>query len=164
MMLKPIPAVKKPTKLIRVIKVNDPDQLQEAFRIREAVYVREQGIKREEEFDQFEDVSNHLLAISEMYGPCGTARWRFTEIGIKLERFAVILDARKKGVAQELLHAMLQDIKKHPDALQQPLYLHAQVAAVPLYQKFGFNKTGPTFLECGIAHCKMIQTNLVSVT
>jgi predicted GNAT family N-acyltransferase len=36
------------------------------------------------------------------------------------------------------------------------LYLHAQISALPLYQKFGFEKEGPAFDECGIRHYKMI--------
>lgn len=143
--------------MVRVIKITDAAHLQEAFGIREKVFVGEQGVERAEEFDQFEDTAYHFLAISKAHGPCGTARWRFTEEGVKLERFAVIPQARKKGVGKALLSALVKDINSHPNTNQKPLYLHAQITAVPLYQRFGFSITGPEFQECGITHCKMIK-------
>jgi len=142
--------------LIRVIKINDSAQLQDAFRIRVEVFVDEQGVSREDELDDFEDVSHHFLAISNTHGPCGAARWRFTDSGVKLERFAVISPARNQGVAKALVKAVLRDIEAHPKSEHKPLYLHAQLEAVPLYEKFGFKTQGLTFEECGITHFKMI--------
>jgi predicted GNAT family N-acyltransferase len=37
------------------------------------------------------------------------------------------------------------------------IYLNAQVDAVPLYEKSGFEKTGPQFEEAGIQHYKMVK-------
>ena len=85
----------------------------------------------------------------------GTARWRITSNGVKLERFAVLADARGQGVGQALVKAVLADIQAKPEAALKSKYLHAQLSAVPLYSKFGFNKVGDIFEECNIMHYKM---------
>ncbi|GAB3235658.1 GNAT family N-acetyltransferase [Algoriphagus aestuariicola] len=140
----------KPT----VEKVTDKKTLEEVFAIREMVFVVEQEVDRAEEYDEFEDTSTHFLARLEGR-PVGTARWRFTKNGVKMERFAVLKDARGKGVGQALVAAVLEDVNSTPDAEGKVKYLHAQLTAVPLYSKFGFEKVGEMFEECNIKHYKM---------
>jgi len=53
-----------------------------------------------------------------------------------LERF------RKKGIGSALVKTVLEDIAFHPDTASKQLYLHSQISAMPLYQKFGFVKEG----------------------
>ncbi|PRY84972.1 GNAT family N-acetyltransferase [Mongoliibacter ruber] len=139
---------------IVVTKVLTKEQLETIFKIREEVFVIEQEVDPSEEYDEFEDTSIHFLAKVNNI-PAGTARWRFTDNGIKLERFAVIKQQRGKGVGQSLVKAVLEDIAKNPDAKGKKLYMHAQLPAVPLYAKFGFDKVGDLFEECNIQHYKM---------
>jgi predicted GNAT family N-acyltransferase len=80
--------------------------------------------------------------------PIGTARWRFTENGIKLERFAVLEEYRDKGAATALLKEVLNDVLKE----NKPVYLHAQVQVVGFYEKFGFKPVGDEFVEADIRH------------
>jgi len=138
-------------KKIQVSKVSDPAILEKVFAIRREVFVGEQNCPPELEWE-FEDESNHFLATVDGI-PAGAARWRKTDKGYKLERFAVLSSFRGQGVAQELVKAVLADLPK--DAIY--VYLHAQIQAVSLYEKFGFEKTGPEFEEAGIRHYKMIR-------
>ncbi|MBN7811705.1 GNAT family N-acetyltransferase [Algoriphagus sp. H41] len=140
----------KPT----VEKVTDKEALEEVFKIRELVFVIEQEVDPAEEYDEFEETSTHFLARLEGK-PAGTARWRFTKNGVKMERFAVLKEARGKGVGQALVAAVLEDVKSRPEAEGKTKYLHAQLTAVPLYAKFGFQKVGEMFEECNIQHFKM---------
>lgn len=140
----------KPT----VEKITDNCLQEEAFKIRRLVFVIEQKVNASEEYDEFEETSTHFL--SKLDGkPVGTARWRFTESGIKLERFAVLKDARGKGVGKALVEAVLSDINANPNSKEKTKYLSAQLAAMPLYSKFGFVKVGEMFEECNIKHFKM---------
>lgn len=140
----------KPT----VEKVTDNTALQEVFQIRELVFVVEQEVDPAEEYDEFEDISTHFLA--KLDGkPVGTARWRFTKNGVKMERFAVLQESRAKGVGQALVAAVLADIQATPEAEGKSKYLHAQLTAMPLYARFGFEKVGDMFEECNIQHYKM---------
>lgn len=137
-----------------VEKITTKEGLQAAFDIRELVFVVEQEVDAAEEYDEFEDSSVHFLAKVEGT-PVGTARWRFTENGVKMERFAVLKAARGKGVGQALVAAVLVDIDQHPDTNGKKKYLHAQIHAMPLYAKFGFQAVGDQFEECAILHYKM---------
>lgn len=137
-----------------VEKITDKKSLDEAFKIRELVFVIEQEVDPAEEYDEFEDSSIHFLAF--LNGEAvGTARWRFTKNGVKMERFAVLKEARGKGVGQALVAAVLEDVNATPEAAGKTKYLHAQLTAMPLYAKFGFEKVGDMFEECNILHFKM---------
>lgn len=139
---------------LQVNKIASEEELKSVFKIREEVFVIEQEVDASEEYDEFEETSTHFLAILDGKS-VGTARWRFTPNGVKLERFAVLKEARGKGVGQALVAAVLSDISGNEASLGKVKYLHAQLTAVPLYSKFGFEKEGDIFEECNILHYKM---------
>ena len=132
-------------------KVTDPADLEKVFAIRKEVFVGEQNCPPELEWEH-EEESNHFLATVDG-APAGASRWRKTDKGYKLERFAVLKKFRGNGVGQVLVQTVLNDLPK--DATY--VYLHAQIQAVTLYERFGFEKTGPEFEEAGIRHYKMIR-------
>jgi predicted GNAT family N-acyltransferase len=138
------------SKNIQVRKVSDPADLEKVFAIRRQVFVVEQNCPPELEWE-FEDESTHFLATVDGI-PAGASRWRKTDKGYKLERFAVLEEFRG-GVGKELVQAVLNDLPT--DATY--VYMHAQLPAVTLYEKFGFEKTGPEFEEAGIRHYKMVR-------
>lgn len=129
--------------------------MEAAFAIRRVVFVEEQNVPAEDEYDEFETESQHFLAYLDDQ-PVGTARWRRTSKGVKLERFAVLSSARRKGVGQALVQTVLNDVfSQQPEPIES-IYLHAQLSAMPLYAGFGFVPVGPQFDECGIQHLKMV--------
>lgn len=140
--------------MISVKHIDNEEELKQAFAIREKVYIEEQQINREDEFDEYDATSEHFLAV-ESGVPCGTGRYRLTNEGIKLERFAVLPEYRRRGIASLLIETMLEYIKiNHQD--DKKLYLNAQVSAIPLYTNFDFVPEGDRFLECDIEHQKMV--------
>lgn len=138
-------------KKIQVKKVSDAASLEKVFAIRREVFVGEQNCPPELEWEH-EDESTHFLATVDGI-PAGASRWRKTDNGYKLERFAVLKQFRGAGVAQELVRTVLADLP--PDASY--IYLNAQLLAMGLYEKFGFVKEGPQFEEAGIQHFKMVK-------
>jgi predicted GNAT family N-acyltransferase len=136
-------------KKIRVSQVSDPTDQEKVFAIRRQVFVVEQNCPPELEWE-FEDESTHFLATVDDV-PAGAARWRKTDKGYKLERFAVLQNYRGFGVGQALVKSVLADLPA--DATY--VYLHAQIQAVGLYKKLGFEITGSEFEEAGIKHYKM---------
>lgn len=139
---------------LHVTKITQDEELKSAFNVREKVFVVEQEVDPAEEYDEFEASSTHFLAFLHDH-PVGTARWRFTPNGVKLERFAVLKEARAQGVGQALVGAVLADISMNSETKNKQKYLHAQLTAMPLYSKFGFEKEGDIFDECNILHYKM---------
>jgi len=140
--------------MIEVFKIELQGDLKKAFEIREKVFVIEQKVDREEEYDEFEESSIHFLAI-ENEVPLGTARWRKKGDKLKMERFAVLKEARGKGVGTLLVQAVMNDIDA--SNVEGQMYMHAQVHAIPFYEKLGFRKQGDLFLECDIEHYIMIK-------
>ncbi len=138
--------------MLQVQKITLPTELEKAFQIRHDVFVIGQNVPSEEEYDTYENVSTHYLATWSGTA-CGTARWRFTEKGIKLERFAVLERFRNKGVGAAILQLILQDL--HNESQRAYVYMHAQVHAMPFYERFGFVKEGRLFHECDIPHFVM---------
>jgi len=137
------------TRNIQVNKVTDPASLEKVFAIRREVFVGEQNCPPELEWEH-EDESTHFLATVDGV-PAGASRWRKTDNGYKLERFAVLKPYRGLGVAQQLVRTVLDDLPADAGYI----YLNAQLLAIGLYEKFGFVKTGPQFEEAGIQHYKM---------
>ena len=134
--------------MIEVIKIKSQNELDYAHKIRQEVFVVEQQVDERLEYE-FEEESVQFLA-KVNHEPAGTARWRKTEKGIKLERFAVLKKFRSSGVGSALLSAIIQDIPEN-----SYLYLHAQLSAMGLYSKFGFIAVGNKFIEADIEHFKM---------
>lgn len=126
-----------------------------AMALRFAVFVDEQKVPAEEEKDEFEESSRHFMVKEGSGKVIGTARWRTTNKGVKLERFAVHKNWRGKGIGSLLVQAVLDDIRDFPELNSKKKYMHAQLDAVPLYAKFGFLKSGEPFDECGIMHYLM---------
>lgn len=140
--------------VIDIIEIKNDSHLKIAFDIRKKVFVEEQKVDENEEYDDFENISTHFLAFYNG-NPAGTARWRFTEKGIKLERFAVLKEYRGKNIGSELVKTTLISIQNNKMTKGKLRYLHAQLNAVPLYEKFGFVIQGDIFIECNIKHYNM---------
>lgn len=134
-----------------VNKIKNKEELEKAFAVRKQVFVDEQNCPPELEWEN-EEESIHFLA--EMNGEaCGACRWRKTDKGYKLERFAVLKEFRGKRIGQALVAAALADL---PDDAHY-IYLNAQIHALPLYARFGFIAEGEPFDEAGIQHMKMVK-------
>lgn len=133
-----------------IVKVADSPQSMEAiFGVRREVFVIEQSVSEEEEYDEFETSSTHLFATCDNR-VVGTCRYRNTSQGTKLERFAVLKDYRTRSVGASLLLAALATVDQ-----SRLIYLHAQVQVVEFYKKYGFAQVGEQFEEAGIQHYKM---------
>jgi len=121
-----------------------------AFEIRQKVFVIEQEVDEREEYDEFEPTSIHYLVFVNEE-PVGTARWRITENGIKLERFAVLKESRNAKAGRTVLLKVLEDVIP----LEKKIYLNAQVTAMKFYEREGFVAEGEMFMECNIKHFRM---------
>ena len=117
--------------------------------IRRDVFIRELNIPENIEIDANEDAATYVLAYVDKK-PVGTARWRKTDSGFKLERFAVLDTFRCNGIGEEMTQFILNILDK-----SQLIYLNAQSDAIGFYKKLGFVSVGIEFEEAGIQHQKM---------
>jgi predicted GNAT family N-acyltransferase len=129
----------------------DQQKFELALTIRKEVFVKEQNVDAILEFDGNDPDATHYLAYYKGKA-VGTARWRKTEKGIKLERFAVLAEYRSQLVGLAVLDAVLKDVK----GLHNTIYLNSQKSAIGFYLRYGFIEEGERFYEAGIEHVKMI--------
>ena len=134
---------------VKRFSFSDKEMAEKAFAIRKKVFVEEQGVDASLEYDNEEQAHHYLLLLGEK--PVATARWRETEKGIKLERFAVLPGFRNRGIGEIILKEVLKDVTSQG----KQVYLHSQLKAVPFYERNGFTKSGSLFSEAGIDHFLM---------
>ena len=114
--------------------------------VRETVFVREQRVPVEMEWDELDAHSDHVLACAADGRPVGTGRLT-PEHGIG--RMAVLREWRGRGVGAAMLAALIARARQHH---WTQVTLHAQVDAIGFYQRFGFSGRGDAFMEAGIRH------------
>lgn len=117
--------------------------------VREPVFVVEQHVPLDEEWDDLDPLSQHVLARDAAGRPIGTGRLTPQH---KVGRMAVLKDWRGRGVGAAILQALLDRAR---DLGYPSLTLHAQTHALGFYAGFGFEPFGEEFDEAGIRHRAM---------
>jgi predicted GNAT family N-acyltransferase len=122
----------------------------ELRRIREAVFIAEQSVAPEQEWDAEDADATHFLAYEGDYA-IGTAR--LLDDG-QIGRVAVLKDWRGLNVGHALLAAVIAHAEDQGLKVQQ---LSAQVQATAFYEKLGFRVVSGEYLEAGIPHVDMVR-------
>ena len=117
--------------------------------VREVVFIEEQGVPRQLEWEDWEEGSEHALALDSGSTAIGTAR--LLPDG-HVGRMAVLRAWRGRGVGAALLQAMIQLAR---DRRMPKVVLNAQTHAAGFYGRFGFSVSGEEFFEAGIPHVEM---------
>jgi len=116
--------------------------------LREEVFIREQAVPAHLEWDEFDTLSRHVVAIFDGI-PIGTGRLLSDgHIG----RMAVLRDWRRQGVGSALLTALMDTAR---ELGMSRVMLNAQIQALPFYLLHGFHVEGEEFLDAGIPHLRM---------
>lgn len=137
----------KPPFTIRILTWADAMPL--ARTVREKVFIEEQKVPRELEWDEWDERCDHAVACDAQGCAIGTAR---LAPGGKLGRMAVLHEWRGRGVGRALLDALLGRARERSLAR---VTLHAQTHAAGFYRRFGFRDRGGEFFEAGIPHLEM---------
>ncbi|HEX6999000.1 MAG TPA: GNAT family N-acetyltransferase [Gammaproteobacteria bacterium] len=136
---------------VRVADYADDHETLRAIRF--AVFVDEQHVPPHIEMDERDERCVHVLAYLDA-GPVGTGRIDL-EAGGKVGRVAVLAPFRRKGVGQAIMER-LQEIAAAAGC--ERVWCHAQVTAVPFYERLGYRVVGGRFQEAGIEHARMERT------
>ena len=132
--------------------VSTEEELKGAFGVRRQVFIGEQGIPEETDFDGRDGQALHVVVI-EAHEVIGTARLQFlSDSQAKLERMAILKPFRRQGIGTGMISYLEKELRKRQ---VKEVILHAQYTAVPFYQACGFEKEGSPFWEAGMKHVKM---------
>ena len=136
------------------IVIGDWDSVREhAQALRIEVFVVEQGVPVELEWDEADEVSIHAVAYDDEGLPVATGR--LLPDG-HIGRMAVRKSARGRGIGDAVLRALLDEAKRLD---YRELVLHAQTHAAGFYARHGFVREGEEFMEAGIPHYRMVLSN-----
>lgn len=146
-----------------VVRVAEDAADREAcFAVRKEVFVAEQGVPEDVEYDAYDPGALHVLAVREDGVPLGTGRLLFgaaaagktggdLSVG-SLGRLAVTREARGLGVGAALVRAIEDAARARGLAAVD---LHAQTHALGFYERLGYVAYGPEFPDAGIPHRSM---------
>ena len=146
-----------PSYAVRVAE--DPADRELCFAVRKEVFVAEQGVPEDLEYDAYDAVAVHVLAVREDGVPLGTGRLLYGAAAAdkvggdltlgSLGRLAVTQEARGLGIGVALVRAIEDAARALGLAAVD---LHAQTHALGFYERLGYEAYGPEYLEAGMAH------------
>lgn len=126
-----------------------PDDAETLRKIREAVFVIEQGVSSKIEWDGLDHLCQHSIAYNSYNEPIGTGRIKTSgHIG----RISVLSKWRSQGVGKAIIKHLIQMAE---ESGLDAVYLNAQIRALDFYRRQNFKAEGPVFMEAGIPHQRM---------
>lgn len=124
--------------------------------VRQNVFVQEQNVPEELEWDEADERAYHVLATSADGKPIGTGRLK---LDCHIGRMAVLSAWRGRGVGSMILRTLVDLAEKEGCEIVR---LHAQTHALEFYARYGFSVVSDEFEEAGIPH-RVMQLTLTPV-
>ncbi|MFE2557510.1 GNAT family N-acetyltransferase [Streptomyces sp. NPDC059352] len=139
-----------------------PEDRDACFTVRREVFVEEQGVPQELEYDTYDETAVHVLAVRADGLPLGTGRLLYgadaldrtggdASVG-SLGRLAVGKAARGLGIGAAIVRAIEGAARERGLAAVD---LHAQTHALGFYERLGYEAYGPEFPDAGMPHRAM---------
>ena len=126
----------------------------DAHAVRQAVFVEEQKVPADMEWDAADQTAVHALARNRLGLPLATGRLLEPQPGVgRIGRMAVRADMRGTGVGRAVLRTLLDEARRRG---MHEAVLHAQLTAAGFYRREGFTARGAVFDEVGIPHQEMV--------
>ncbi|GAA3841644.1 GNAT family N-acetyltransferase [Streptomyces phyllanthi] len=149
-----------PSFVVRVAE--DPADREACFAVRKEVFVGEQGVPQDIEYDTYDADAVHVLAVRDDGVPLGTGRLLYGEAAAaktdgdltvgSLGRLAVTREARGLGIGAAMVRALEEAARARGLAAVD---LHAQTHAIGFYERLGYVAYGPEFADAGMPHRAM---------
>jgi predicted GNAT family N-acyltransferase len=122
-----------------------------ALALRREVFIHEQKVPADEEFDAADFTSTHVVALVEG-NVAGTLRFIFTPEHVKIGRVAVRREQRGRGIAAGMMRWAMDFARARGESR---FYLAAQIDKLGFYERFGFRAFGEQFDDGGMPHRSM---------
>ncbi len=141
-----------------VVRLATPQDMEGSFALRRAVFIHEQGVDPEEEWDGRDEAAVHAVAVANEE-IVGTGRLLIDEdeATCRIGRMAVRHDLRRQQIGQKVL--ALLEAEGRERGFTKAL-LHAQTSVMAFYHQAGYGELGERFMEAGIEHIAMAKSLL----
>ena len=160
---KPVPAVLRDT--LAAFEAGEPMSSVElgpwaelaapARALRTAVFVEEQNIPADMEWDEDDRGALHAVAFNRLRMPVATGRLLQPSPGVgQIGRMAVHQAVRGSRIGRSVLDALVEAARGRGDT---EVVLHAQTSAMAFYARAGFALRGEVYEEAGIPHVDMTR-------
>lgn len=136
---------------LKIDLVQWKDQQAFLMMIREKVFIEEQKVIPQLEWDGMDEHMIHFLAYDNKK-PIGCARAMVKNHHMQLGRMAVLKENRKQGVGSALIEKAIVTAKLNHLSM---IHISAQCQAINFYEKFGFKITSGIYLDTNIPHRDM---------
>ncbi|GAA4057562.1 GNAT family N-acetyltransferase [Amphibacillus indicireducens] len=137
--------------IMNVIEAISIEAQQDAFGVRDRVFIVEQGVAPEIEHDQYDLDAIHFVGYLDGQA-IAAARVRLINGAGKIQRVAILQAYRQRGHGKQLMLAIESILA---DRKVERFYLNAQTHAVTFYQALGYQVCSEPFYEAGIEHVTM---------
>ena len=136
-------------------------ELDECLRVRRAVFIEEQGVPSDEEYDEHDGdpagATSTVHVLGRLDGrPVATGRLLLTEPpaeppgeNVHIGRVAVLRELRGRGHGTAVMEALQAEARRRG---LPGITLAAQTHAIPFYERLGYVARGEVFLDAGIDH------------
>lgn len=121
--------------------------------IREKVFIQEQKVSLDDEWDNKDEAATHFLALLENGEAIACARVLWEDNYFHIGRVAVLAEYRNQTIGRQLMQYILLWCKQQK--LDFKIYLHAQTSRISFYEYLGFMAKGDVFMDAGIEHIEM---------
>ncbi|AIF42794.1 GNAT family N-acetyltransferase [Virgibacillus sp. SK37] len=138
---------------MKIKKVENQQELEQAYNVRMVVFVDEQQVSPEEEMDENDAHSIHFVGY-EGAEPIAASRLRFVDTYGKLERICILKEHRGKSFGRQMIEAMEREIAAQG---YQKAKLNGQIQAENFYKKLGYQTVSDVFMDAGIPHVTMVK-------
>lgn len=132
--------------------VTQPEELEQCFSVRQAVFVEEQGFQNE--FDEIDQTAYHLLFLDDEK-PVGTARLFLYQKCWHIGRVCVLPEYRGRRIGAFLVKECIKKAEELGQSRQ--ISISAQLQAKSFYEKLGFSISGDLHMD---EHCPHITMTL----
>lgn len=132
--------------------IRGEEGFEDAYRVREAVFIIEQNIDEELEIDINDESAMHLVIYDDEI-PVATGRVFEDKDGFHIGRICVLKEYRSKNLGKLIMEMLVE--KAVSDGAKE-IHLSSQLYATAFYRKFGFREYGETYDDAGIEHISMI--------
>jgi len=133
----------------RIVTDPTPEQMEEAFALRIRVFVDEQAVPLEEEFDGLDDRAAHVIVFDDEERAVGTGRMMIRDQVAKMQRITVDAGCRGQGVGRQVMLG-LESIAREAGA--RIARLDAQTRVIGFYESLGYFAYGDLHLDANILH------------
>ena len=127
------------------------DGLSQLKNIREKVFIQEQKVRPQLEWDGMDEKAIHFLVFNDK-AAIGCARAIVIKDHMQLGRMAVLKEYRGQGIGSALIEKAMTTAKLNQ---LSAIYISAQCHAIDFYKKFGFEVTSDIYLDAEIPHRDM---------